>query len=279
MERAQLQPSRSAPDLTDLLEARSFGSHNRLNDTSDDDAAAQDIEDDEDGNEDDLNDADSRHWRRNHLPTPSPSRSPTPEVSRSFDGDYGGTRGGHARMQRGFEVDDDEDAYDDRYHGNVLVDSQIISESDDHTRPSREDSLSPGPGTSNSGSRTRGLSNVGTRFLPATLWDYLREELGASELDGSQEMKAERVTNFFAVPMAVEQVRSKRLSVAIMTISDAFSNPLFHEDHHLRLFCLLGFLSIYFHNPTPSIYNRPQKMGSKLFQTWQAEISTGLCQM
>jgi hypothetical protein len=46
-----------------------------------------------------------------------------------------------------------------------------------------------------------------SRFLPASLWDYLKEEIRATELDGSQEMKAERVTNFFSVPMVVEQVR------------------------------------------------------------------------
>lgn len=208
MERAQLQPSRSAPDLTDLLEARSYGSHSRLDGRSDDDAAVQGTEDDEDDNEEDIDGGDSSRWRRHHLPTPSPSRSPTPDVSHTFNVDSSGTRGEHARIRRDFQEDDDEDdAYSERYQGNGLFDSQITSESVGVVRPSGENSLSPGPSTPTSSTRPRGLSNVGTRFLPATLWDYLREELRASELDGSQEMKAERVTNFFAVPMAVEQVR------------------------------------------------------------------------
>ncbi|KAK9897095.1 DUF747-domain-containing protein [Cystobasidium minutum MCA 4210] len=66
--------------------------------------------------------------------------------------------------------------------------------------------MSPDPGTPTSNTRPRVLSNIGARFLPASLWDYLQEEISASELDGSQETKAERVTNFFSVPMAVEQI-------------------------------------------------------------------------
>lgn len=211
MERAQLQPSRSAPDLTDLLEARTFDGRS----TSNDDAATQAIEDEDDN--DGVNHGETgRDWRRNHLPTPSPSRSPSPEVTRSLDGDYREldrlhsatpevyARGEYPRTYR--TCDTEAEAYDHQYGGH-LADSQITSESDGVPRLSGEDSLSPEPSTPTVATRPRGLSNVGTRFLPATLWDYLREELGATELDGSQEMKAERVTNFFAVPMAVEQVR------------------------------------------------------------------------
>jgi hypothetical protein len=56
------------------------------------------------------------------------------------------------------------------------------------------------------------ISNFSSRILPTSLWDYLQEEIRATELDGSQELKAERVTNFFAVPMAVERVASALLS-------------------------------------------------------------------
>ena len=45
--------------------------------------------------------------------------------------------------------------------------------------------------------------------LPFSLWQYLQEEIRAIELDGSQEVKSERVVNFLSVPMAVEKVPSR----------------------------------------------------------------------
>ncbi|GAA98908.1 uncharacterized protein L969DRAFT_51170 [Mixia osmundae IAM 14324] len=42
--------------------------------------------------------------------------------------------------------------------------------------------------------------------LPYSLWDYLREEMSATELDGTQEVKSERVSNFLSVPMEVEKI-------------------------------------------------------------------------
>lgn len=225
MERAQLQPSRSAPDLTDLLEARSFEKRSRLNGTSDDDGAAQSIEDDEEEDEEEDNADDSRHrWSRHHLPTPSSSRSPTPDVSHGRDREYGRTledadacsyrlrsetpevytRGEHVRMHRS----EGDGTYNEQYRSSNLMDSQMTSGSEGRREPTGDGSPSPEPSTPTSGTRRRGLSNVGARFLPTSLWDYLREEISASELDGSQEMKAERVTNFFSVPMAVEQVSS-----------------------------------------------------------------------
>lgn len=246
MDRGQLQPSRSAPDLTDLLEARSFEKRRLNNGTSDDDGL-RGIEDDEDvgdnindDEEDEDNAGSNRHrWRRGQLPTPSPSRSPTPDVSRNNDIDYGRimedadtysfrlrsetpevySHRGHERMHR--SEDDGEDEEEDAnglrrtlYRSTDMQDSQMTSESEGILRESVEDgSSSPPPSTPMSPRRPRGLSHVGTRFLPTSLWDYLREEISASELDGSQEMKAERVTNFFSVPMAVEQVSVSSLTV------------------------------------------------------------------
>lgn len=43
---------------------------------------------------------------------------------------------------------------------------------------------------------------------PFSLWDYLQEELLATDFDSHQEMKWERVSNFLNVPVAVEKVRS-----------------------------------------------------------------------
>lgn len=217
MDRVQLKPSRSAPDLTDLLEARSYEDR-RLNGTS------EDVDDDED--EDDVGgngSADGPHhrWRRNsHLPTPSPSRSPTPDLSHHNGVDYehsmedADTYSFRLRSEtpevytRGNEREDSEGTpYLRRAYSSRLRQSQPTSDSEVVQHYEQEESASPRPSTpTTSSTRPRGLSNVGSRFLPASLWDYLQEEISASELDGSQETKAERVTNFFSVPMAVEKV-------------------------------------------------------------------------
>jgi hypothetical protein len=42
---------------------------------------------------------------------------------------------------------------------------------------------------------------------PFTLWDYLREELLATDFDSHQELKWDRVSNFLSIPWAVEKVR------------------------------------------------------------------------
>jgi len=42
--------------------------------------------------------------------------------------------------------------------------------------------------------------------VPFSLWDYLREELLATDFDSHQEMKWERVSNFLSMPWAMEKV-------------------------------------------------------------------------
>lgn len=54
--------------------------------------------------------------------------------------------------------------------------------------------------------RPRYASDVSTGPVPFSLWDYLREELLATDFDSHQEMKWERVSNFLHVPLAVEKV-------------------------------------------------------------------------
>ncbi|ETW81011.1 hypothetical protein HETIRDRAFT_155012 [Heterobasidion irregulare TC 32-1] len=41
---------------------------------------------------------------------------------------------------------------------------------------------------------------------PFSLWDYLREELLATDFDSHQELKWERVSNFLAIPVAMEKI-------------------------------------------------------------------------
>ena len=42
--------------------------------------------------------------------------------------------------------------------------------------------------------------------IPFSLWDYLREELLATDFDSHQELKWERVSNFLSIPFAIEKV-------------------------------------------------------------------------
>jgi len=48
--------------------------------------------------------------------------------------------------------------------------------------------------------------------VPFSLWDYLREELLATDFDSHQELKWERVSNFLSMPVAMEKVCSRSLS-------------------------------------------------------------------
>ncbi|RUP51665.1 eukaryotic membrane protein family-domain-containing protein [Jimgerdemannia flammicorona] len=45
-----------------------------------------------------------------------------------------------------------------------------------------------------------------TEIPTFTIWDYLRDELMASDFDAQQELKRERVTNFLGVPAAIEKL-------------------------------------------------------------------------
>jgi len=48
-------------------------------------------------------------------------------------------------------------------------------------------------------------------LVPFSLWDYLREELLATDFDSHQELKWERVSNFLSMPLAMEKVRFCRI--------------------------------------------------------------------
>lgn len=74
--------------------------------------------------------------------------------------------------------------------------------------------------------------------VPFSLWDYLREEILATDFDSHQEMKWERVSNFLQVPYAVEKVRSLLL-VCI---------PLTRADSILWVTVVFGLVSVYIHH-------------------------------
>ena len=50
--------------------------------------------------------------------------------------------------------------------------------------------------------------------IPFSLWDYLREELLATDFDSHQELKWERVSNFLHIPLAMEKACAFDISIA-----------------------------------------------------------------
>ena len=54
--------------------------------------------------------------------------------------------------------------------------------------------------------RREELTVVPMAPAPFSLWDYLREEMLATDFDSHQELKWERVSNFLSVPLAIEKV-------------------------------------------------------------------------
>lgn len=240
----RLQPSLSAPDLTDLLEARRLASEDVLADSQTDNHRHQrkhvtpTTVQARDGGDDDDQDDICEHrspeptadipWPAHRLPTPADSRSPSP--SDDTDEPY------HLRTRSESPEVFRRSPRSDRFHRTQSTRSRTdLQGSDVASEPAgmagetsqmssierKQESLSvppplrPGPSRAPSSRPVvmpgsvplpHEQANLSERILPASLWDYLQEELRASELDGSQELKAERVTNFFAVPMAVEKV-------------------------------------------------------------------------
>jgi len=56
--------------------------------------------------------------------------------------------------------------------------------------------------------------------VPFSLWDYLREELLATDFDSHQELKWERVSNFLSMPLAMEKVRGSKILLFRNNIAD-----------------------------------------------------------
>ncbi|KAK0559734.1 hypothetical protein OC844_004213 [Tilletia horrida] len=74
-------------------------------------------------------------------------------------------------------------------------------------------------GTSSSaGSSSKRASSRSGQSRPSytySLWDYLREEVSATDFDSTQEIKWERVSNFMAVPFAVEKIMLFGMAVCL----------------------------------------------------------------
>jgi len=76
---------------------------------------------------------------------------------------------------------------------------------------------------------------------PFSLWDYLREELLATDFDSHQELKWERVSNFLSIPIAIEKVSAPSLPESRYTSNylersylSASSSALTHFCTHLQ---------------------------------------------
>jgi len=68
---------------------------------------------------------------------------------------------------------------------------------------------------------------------PFSIWDYLREELLATDFDSHQELKWERVSNFLSIPLAIEKVFGFLLVVRVENLFVCY------RFFHLDLFCVL----------------------------------------
>jgi hypothetical protein len=97
------------------------------------------------------------------------------------------------------------------------------------SRPTAYSSLPPTPIVPEAYTPTTPLSPISPGFEtpepskavahhgPFSLWDYLREELLATDFDSHQEQKWERVSNFLSMPVAMEKVRSELRVHRILT--------------------------------------------------------------
>ncbi|KAF6763229.1 DUF747 family protein [Ephemerocybe angulata] len=87
-----------------------------------------------------------------------------------------------------------------------------------HTRPNAYSSLPPTPilppetpttpisPISSAFHRADSPPKIAAQKAPFSLWDYLREELLATDFDSHQEQKWERVSNFLSMPWAMEKI-------------------------------------------------------------------------
>jgi hypothetical protein len=83
---------------------------------------------------------------------------------------------------------------------------------------------------------------------PFSLWDYVREELLATDFDSHQDLKWDRVSNFLNIPLAVEKVRDSNFRGG--KCDDRFLFP----DHQFWFCPLLGLIPLHVHNSSYPFY-------------------------
>lgn len=109
-------------------------------------------------------------------------------------------------------------------------------------------------------------------LAPFSLWEYLKEEVMATDVESTQEMRWDRVSNFMAVPWQCEKVSDDVLlnmtlqSLALRFLIEALllcSCACFADDS-LWLRHLLGLLSIHLHHLASAVCCRRNIMVSQL---------------
>ena len=113
------------------------------------------------------------------------------------------------RDERGFKDDRDDCNGEEHEHDHNQDFHQAEEEPDSPASPRSASPASPRAGSSGGEGRRRWghlRRGSGIQQLPFSLWDYLRQEVMATEMDGEEGVKSERVTNFLTVPGEVEKV-------------------------------------------------------------------------
>ena len=100
----------------------------------------------------------------------------------------------------------DGEAYDPTHFRGFPSPSDSESSTSPRAEPQTYASLPPSP-NSPSPPSFRPPSKGVLYSPPFSIWDYLREELLATDFDSHQELKWERVSNFLSIPVALEKVR------------------------------------------------------------------------
>jgi len=77
---------------------------------------------------------------------------------------------------------------------------------------------------------------------PFSLWDYLREELLATDFDSHQELKWDRVSNFLSIPLAMEKV-----CIVFLLMHRSWSTCVI-PDYRIRVHRLFRLVPLYIHN-------------------------------
>ena len=88
-----------------------------------------------------------------------------------------------------------------------------------------------------------------------SLWDYLREELLATDFDSHQEQKWERVSNFLSMPLAIEKVRHSFVCTVLLLS--------FSQDYSFRFHPLPRLVSVHIHYPSYTLHARIRKISSQ----------------
>ncbi|KAF9160021.1 hypothetical protein DFQ26_005970 [Actinomortierella ambigua] len=84
-----------------------------------------------------------------------------------------------------------------------LEDSRIAGVGSQGTRPPSKQGSTDRPQAEGFGST---MTDHTTYPIAVSLWDYLKEEMTASDFESTQELKRERIANFFTVPIAFEKM-------------------------------------------------------------------------